>query len=68
LHFDLSFNKFLKEKYAELKALIASIEDDAVKFYEKGNNAAGTRVRTGLQQVKALAQDLRNAITEAKNK
>jgi Histone H1-like protein Hc1. len=56
------------EKYAELKALIASIEDDAVKFYEKGNNAAGTRVRTGLQQVKALAQDLRNAITEAKNK
>ncbi|MFC3199370.1 histone H1 [Parapedobacter deserti] len=56
------------EKYNELKALIASIEEDAVKFYEKGNNAAGTRVRTGLQKVKALAQDIRNAVTEAKNK
>jgi len=56
------------EKYNELKSLIASIEDDAVKFYEKGNNAAGTRVRTGLQKVKALAQDIRNGVTAAKNK
>jgi Histone H1-like protein Hc1. len=56
------------EKYNELKALIASIEEDAVKFYEKGNNAAGTRVRTGLQKVKALAQEIRTAVTEAKNK
>ncbi len=56
------------DKYNELKSLIASIEDDAVKFYEKGNSAAGTRVRTGLQKVKALAQDIRNAVTSAKNK
>ncbi|MBK1439449.1 histone H1 [Parapedobacter sp. ISTM3] len=55
------------EKYSELKSLIASIEEDAVKFFEKGNNAAGTRVRTGLQKVKALAQEIRNAVTEAKN-
>lgn len=55
------------EKYNELKALIASIEEDAVKFYEKGNNAAGTRVRTGLQKVKALAQEIRNSVTAAKN-
>lgn len=56
------------EKYNELKSLIASIEDDAVKFYEKGNNAAGTRVRTGLQKVKSLAQDIRNEVTATKNK
>jgi len=56
------------EKYNELKSLIASIEDDAVKFYEKGNNAAGTRVRTGLQKVKTLAQDIRNEVTAKKNK
>jgi len=56
------------EKYNELKTLIASIEDDAVKFYEKGNSAAGTRVRTGLQKVKALAQDIRNEVTATKNK
>ncbi|SEL57803.1 histone H1 [Parapedobacter koreensis] len=55
------------EKYNELKALIASIDEDASKFFEKGNNAAGTRVRTGLQKVKALAQEIRNAVTEAKN-
>ncbi len=55
------------EKFNELKTLIASIEEDAVKFFEKGNNAAGTRVRTGLQKVKTLAQDIRNAVTETKN-
>ncbi|QNL48732.1 histone H1 [Olivibacter sp. SDN3] len=56
------------KKFNELKALIASIEDDAVKFYEKGNSAAGTRVRTGLQKAKTLAQDLRNEVTAIKNK
>lgn len=55
------------DKYEELKSLIASIEVDAVKFFEKGNGAAGTRVRTGLQKVKALAQEIRNAVTDAKN-
>ncbi len=55
------------EKFNELKALIASIEEDAIKFYEKGNAAAGTRVRTGLQKAKALAQDIRNGVTAAKN-
>ena len=33
------------KKFEELKALIASIEVDAEKFYSKGNSAAGTRVR-----------------------
>ncbi len=55
------------EKVNELKALVASIEADAVKFFENGNKAAGTRVRTGLQQVKNLAQEIRNAVTAAKN-
>lgn len=55
------------EKVDELKALVASIEADAAKFFENGNKAAGTRVRTGLQQVKNLAQEIRNAVTAAKN-
>ncbi|MEC3881803.1 histone H1 [Parapedobacter sp. 10938] len=55
------------EKFNELKSLVASIEEDAVKFFEKGNSAAGTRVRTGLQKVKTLAQEIRNAVTAAKN-
>lgn len=56
------------EKYSELKTLVSTIEEDAVKFFEKGNSAAGTRVRTGLQKVKTLAQEIRNAVTEAKSK
>lgn len=47
------------EKYEELKTLVSSMEDDANKFYEKGNKAAGVRLRKILQDVKTLAQALR---------
>lgn len=56
------------EKFNQLKELIASIEADADKFYNKNNKAAGTRVRTGFQKVKSLAQEIRNEVTELKNK
>lgn len=56
------------EKFNELKELLASAEQDAVAFYEKGNKAAGTRLRNALQQTKNLAQDIRNNVTEIKNK
>jgi hypothetical protein len=55
-------------KFNELKELIASIEKDAESFYNKGNKAAGTRVRTGFQKVKNLAQEIRAEVTEIKNK
>jgi len=55
------------EKFSELKELIASAEKDAVAFFEKGNKAAGTRLRGALQQTKALAQDIRNDVTSKKN-
>ncbi len=47
------------EKYEELKTLVTSMEDDAIKFYEKGNKAAGVRLRKTLQEVKTLAQSVR---------
>lgn len=55
------------EKFNDLKSLIAGLEGDADKFFNKGNNAAGTRVRKGLQEVKNLAQTIRLEIQEAKN-
>lgn len=55
------------EKFEELKTLIASIEDDATKFYEKGNKAAGVRLRKGLQEIRTLSQTLRQDVS-AKNK
>jgi len=55
------------EKFEELKTLIDSLEDDAVKFYEKGNKQAGVRLRKGLQEVKSASQELRKDVSE-KNK
>jgi len=55
------------ENFAKVKELIASVEADAVKFYENGNGAAGTRVRKGMQDLKNLAQAIRAEVTEKKN-
>ena len=52
----------------EIKGIITGIEDDMVKFYEKGNKAAGTRARKGLQGLKKLAQEVRLEIQDIKNK
>ena len=56
------------EQIAKLKALIASAEADAEKFFSNGNNAAGTRLRNTMQALKVTAQEVRTAVTEAKNK
>ncbi|QBQ42380.1 histone H1 [Sphingobacterium psychroaquaticum] len=55
------------ENYNKLKSLVASIEADADKFFNNGNSAAGTRVRKGLQEIKTLAQEIRNEVTSKKN-
>jgi len=55
------------KNYTKLKELVASIEADAEKFFNNGNSAAGTRVRKGLQEIKTLAQDIRNEVTSKKN-
>ncbi|MBO9639236.1 histone H1 [Siphonobacter aquaeclarae] len=54
-------------KFAELKNLVLSLEGDFDKFYEKGNQAAGTRVRKGMQDLKVLAQDIRTEVQNLKN-
>ncbi|MCT1532338.1 histone H1 [Sphingobacterium daejeonense] len=56
------------DKFKELKSLVDGLEGDADKFFAKGNSAAGTRVRKGLQDIKTLAQDLRLGIQDLKNK
>ncbi|MHB8205947.1 histone H1 [Mucilaginibacter sp.] len=55
------------EQITKLKELIASAEADADKFFSKGNNAAGTRLRNTMQQLKVTAQEIRTAVTEQKN-
>ena len=56
------------KKFTEVKNLIAGLEADADKFYNKANSAAGTRVRKGMQDLKNLAQAIRLEIQESKNK
>lgn len=53
--------------FDKLKSHIEALEEDFTKFYEKGNKAAGTRVRKGMQELKSLAQDIRNDVQEKKN-
>jgi hypothetical protein len=55
------------EKFAKIKELVASIEADADKFYNKNNGAAGTRIRKGMQDLKVLAIEIRKEVTEKKN-
>ena len=56
-----------KNRLEELIDLLENTRDDHEKFFERGNNAAGTRVRKSLQEVKNLAQELRVEVQEAKN-
>ena len=54
-------------RFEELKNLVMGMEDDFEKFYSKGNNAAGTRVRKGMQEIKNLAQEIRMEVQRIKN-
>ncbi len=55
------------KRFDELKDLVMSLEGDFQKFYDKGNQAAGTRVRKGMQDLKNLAQDIRTEVQNIKN-
>lgn len=57
----------MKNRFDELKAHVDTLEEDFSRFYEKGNKAAGTRLRKGMQQIKALAQGIRVEIQEKKS-
>ena len=54
-------------RFEELKELVVSLEDDFTKFYDKGVQAAGTRVRKGMQELKNMAQDIRKEVQDIKN-
>ena len=51
------------ELYKELQALVSRMEQDISKFYNKGNHQASIRVRADLQEVKKLAQSIRDDIS-----
>ena len=54
-------------RYDELTSLVEGLGPDFAKFYDKGNKAAGTRVRKGMQTLKVWAQDVRKEVQAKKN-
>jgi hypothetical protein len=53
-------------RYTELVELIQTFEKDFIKFYDKGNKSAGTRVRKHMAELKRKAQDIRIEVQELK--
>jgi len=56
------------DRLNELRELLNTFEKDFVKFYEKGNKSAGTRVRKHMNELKRKAQDIRKEVQEIKGK
>jgi hypothetical protein len=54
------------QEYDHLRELVESAADDVAKA-EGGNKAAGTRVRSIMQDVKASAQEVRKQILELRS-
>jgi hypothetical protein len=62
-------NELLKKMLEELSTIqqeLNAAHEDTVKF-SSGNNAAGTRIRKTMQDVKNAAQRIRIAVQEEKN-
>ena len=56
----------MSQIFETIKQKVAEAEADVTKFTQ-GNNAAGSRVRKAMQELKQLAQALRQEVLEAKN-
>ena len=50
----------------ELREMLETFEKDFVKFYDKGNKSAGTRVRKAMNELKRKAQEIRKEVQEIK--
>jgi hypothetical protein len=55
-------------RFTELRDLLGTFEKDFIKFYEKGNKSAGTRVRKHMNELRRKAQDVRKEVQEVKQK
>ncbi len=53
-------------RYNEIVELVHTFEKDFIKFYDKGNKSAGTRVRKAMNELKRKAQEIRKEVQEVK--
>jgi hypothetical protein len=54
-------------KFEDLKKCVLDLEKDFEAFYDKGNKAAGTRVRKAMLALKKMAQDIRVDVQDKKS-
>lgn len=57
----------VKDNVQVLVDTLTEALEDATKFTEKGNKAAGTRVRKALLDVSKACKDIRKQVTEEKS-
>jgi vacuolar-type H+-ATPase subunit H len=63
-----NFKSQIMSAFKKLKELVAAAEADAAAFYNKGNKAAGKRLRKAFQEIKNTAQQGRAEVLELKAK
>jgi hypothetical protein len=55
------------ENFEQIKQILEAAEADAVKFFEKGNKQAGTRLRKAYGDIANLCKSGRKEVSEVKN-
>ena len=56
------------EKFTHLNEILETMKTDIEKFYEKGQNAAGTRLRKSLNDLRKKAAEIRKEIQDERTK
>ncbi|MDZ4712585.1 MAG: histone H1 [bacterium] len=56
------------EKFNHLSEVLESMKTDIEKFYDKGQNAAGTRLRKSLNDLRKKAAEIRKDIQDERAK
>lgn len=56
------------EKFSHLTEILDGMKTDIEKFYDKGQNAAGTRLRKSLNELRKKAAEIRKDIQDERSK
>ena len=56
------------EKFAHLNEILENMKTDIEKFYDKGQNAAGTRLRKALNDLRKKSAEIRKDIQDERVK
>ena len=57
----------IEEMISDLVGVAENTTSDADKFENGKNNAAGTRIRKAMQEIKKIANDVRSSVTDIRN-